>query len=172
MKLMHRLWDVHLPPELTLGQPRSLSMWEERGTMQAWGIVELRLWMPREVLVEKRWVLLRGTKVTALQESRLMFQVSGMPQKAAALGTKAAYYSAQHYLSKINRLFLNGFRERKEEGLCFTSSESSDAKKYFATKKSGCTSWFDFFFSCFSIIDHWWLTQLPSCSNMDLLNMN
>lgn len=50
------------------------------------------------------------------------------------MGTKAAYYSAQHYLSKINRLFLNGFRERKEEGLCFTSSESSDAKKYFATK--------------------------------------
>lgn len=50
------------------------------------------------------------------------------------LGTKAVYYPAQHYLSKINRLFLNGFREQKEEGLCFTSSKSSDGRKYFATK--------------------------------------
>lgn len=35
-------------PELTLGQPRGLSKWEEHGTMQAWGVVELRLGTPHE----------------------------------------------------------------------------------------------------------------------------
>jgi len=36
-------------------------------------------------------VLRQGRKITALQESRLMFQVSGMPQSTAAFGHKKQY---------------------------------------------------------------------------------
>lgn len=61
--------------------------------------------------MKNRGVFLRGREVTALQEPRLMFQVSGMLQNTAAFGYKGSlYYSAQHYLSKINMLFFQDLK--------------------------------------------------------------
>lgn len=87
---MHRQWGVHVSQKCE--QPRNLSVWEERAWKINCGATKGRNASWGRCLVQDRLSVLRqGRKITALQESRLMFQVSGMPQSTAAFGHKKQY---------------------------------------------------------------------------------